>query len=344
MSFGRESQMNARTPEPSAPVPHTPRQPGAVHRSGTGSGRVPTRRPAARRRLAWVSGCLLLGTTSGCGEVETGSVRRGWVGDPDQSAPRMVSLVPSLAELVVALGAGDALVGRTDYDTHPDIVALPSVGGGLDPSLEALVELEVDVVLMPEGQEMPELAARLSDLGISATGFRTETVGNLFESIARIGTLTGREEAADSLAERIARRLEEVRSGVADRDPVSVMYVVWSDPPQTTAGGTYIDELIALAGGRNVFADAPTRWPTVGYESIVRRNPSVIVWPRGADSGVSLEVVQRMPGWRDLDAVQAGRVVFVDSDRFNRPGPELPDAAMELAQALHPGVGLDGRQ
>ena len=84
--------------------------------------------------------------------------------------------------------------------------------------------------------------------------------------------------------------------------------------------------------------EAPIRWPSVGYESIVRRNPSILIWPRGEASDLTLDVVREMPGWRDLEAVQAGRVVFVDSDLFNRPGPELGDAAEALARALHPGV------
>ena len=129
----------------------------------------------------------------------------------------------------------------------------------------------------------------------------------------------------------------------AGRAAVSVMYVIWSDPPMTTAAGSYVDELITIAGGRNVFADAPMRWPSVGYESIVRRNPSVLVWPRGATSELTVELIRDMPGWRDLEAVQSGRIVFVDSDRFNRPGPDLAQAAADLARALHPEV-FSGRR
>lgn len=295
---------------------------------------------ARRRGLRprFVSGFLCAAALAACGNAsDHDALPMSERAEPLEVA-RVVSLVPSLAELLVSIGAGDLIVARTDYDSHPALLTLPSVGGGLDPNLEALVDLDVDVVLMPEGREMPELAARLGDLGISAVGFRTETVVDLYDSIDRLGALVGREAAAQMLADDISASLREVELRVADEPAVSVMYVIWSDPPMTTAAGSYVDDLITIAGGRNVFADAPGRWPNVGYESIVQRNPTFLVWPRSSTSDVTLDVIQQLPGWRDLEAVQLGRVVFVDSDRFNRPGPDLGVAARDLASALHPDV------
>jgi len=281
---------------------------------------------------------LVMGLPS-CGDSSDRGANAEWgAATMPLTATRVVSLVPSLAELMVTIGAGDLIVARTDYDTHPALLPLPSVGGGLDPNLEALVDLEVDVVLMPEGQEMPALAARLGDLGISAVGFRTETVADLYDSIDRLGALVGRPDEAESLVREIVTGLAEVEAQVAGRPTVSVMYVIWSDPPMTTSAGSYVDELITIAGGRNVFADAPTRWPSVGYESIVRRNPSVLIWPRSEASDLTFDAIREMPGWRDIGAVQSGSVVFVDSDRLNRPGPDLALAAADLARALHPAV------
>ncbi len=320
LSFGRENQMKARTRESLAPVPLRLRRPGVVHT-------VPVV-------------CLLLVTSmAACGnssDALPGSDAAPM--QPMDDVARIVSLVPSLAELVIAIGAEERLVARTDYDTHPAVADLPSIGGGLDPSLEALVGLDIDVVLMPEGENMPALAARLGELGISAVGFRTETVDDLYDSIERLGVLVDRTVPATTLSDDIAQRLRYISEVIGARPLVSVMYVIWSDPPMTTAAGSYIDEVISIAGGYNVFSDAPMRWPTVGFESMVRRNPSVIIWPRGADSELTLDAVRDMPGWRDLEAVQNGRIVFVDSDRFNRPGPGLADAAMDLARALHPSA------
>lgn len=309
--------MNARTRERSASVPYRRRLFGAMHLRGC------------------VSACVLAAGLVACGGASDDGVSSDATAAPS-SATRIVSLVPSLAEVLVAIGAEELLVARTDYDNHAALVELPSVGGGLDPSLETLVDLEVDVVLMPEGQDMPALAARLGDLGVSTVAFRTETVADLYDSIHRLGFLVDHVDQADALARQISTGLAEVRARVTERPPVPVMYVIWPDPPMTTAGGSYIDEVISIAGGENVFSDAPMRWPSVGYESIVRRNPAVLVWPRGATSDLTLERVRELPGWRDLEAVQAGRIAFVDSDRFNRPGPDLAEAAADLARALHP--------
>ncbi|HBV05850.1 MAG TPA: hypothetical protein DEF01_03855 [Gemmatimonadetes bacterium] len=251
---------------------------------------------------------------------------------------RIVSLVPSLTELVIAIGMDQLLVARTDYDTHPRVVDLPSVGGGLDPSLEDLIELNIDMVLMPESRDMPALAARLNDLGILTVRFPIETVADLYYSIEKLGDLLGQKDAADELATEISSGLDQVSMRVAGEARVRTMYVIWTDPPMTTSSGSYIDEVISIAGGQNVFSDAPVKWPSVGYESIVERNPSILVWPRSEGSKLTINDIQGLPGWRDLDAVRNGRIIFVDADRFNRPGPELPNVALELARALHPAA------
>ncbi len=113
-----------------------------------------------------------------------------------------------------------------------------------------------------------------------------------------------------------------------------MLYVVWHDPPRTTGPGTFIDELITIAGGANVFADVGAPWPAVSLEEVVRRDPDYIVIPRGTGHSVQPEWLDDLPGWRDLTAVREQRVVTVDSDLFNRPGPRVVEAARTLGQAL----------
>ena len=250
--------------------------------------------------------------------------------------PRLVALVPSLTELVTALGEAEHLVARSDFDTDPAAVGLPSVGGGLDPSLETIVALDIDLVLVAEGRESPTLRERLEETGVQVAGFPVQTIDDVHRSIERLGVLLDAPHAADSLSRAIAARLEDVRRAVSDRPPVDVLYVVWSDPPMTTGGGTFIDEIITIAGGRNVFHDAPTQWPTVGFEAIVARDPDVVIWPQGEMTVGNLDRLRSIPGWREVRAIQEGRVVLVDGNLFNRPGPSMVAAARSLAEALHP--------
>jgi iron complex transport system substrate-binding protein len=254
----------------------------------------------------------------------------------DVEGPRVVSLVPSLTELINALGAGQHLVARTDFDTHPGVLDLPTIGGGLDPSLERMVELGIDVVLMPAGRDAPALGGRLRELGMTVHTVPTNTISDLYEAIGRLGGLFQRPLVADSLNNAIREDVAEIQARVRDRRPVPVMYVVGPNPPMTTGGGTFIDHMIQIAGGRNVFGDSPLQWPTVGFEAIVDRDPEVVIWPQGEFTVENLDVLRSAPGWQDVPAVDAGRVVFVDGNLFNRPGPGFPEAARLLAAALHP--------
>ncbi len=281
----------------------------------------------------WLVALVLLGS---CGDG---------AGEPaDDVAPaavtpspaRVVSLVPSLAEIVIAMGARDALVARTDYETHPLTADLPSIGGGLDPDLESIVGLGIDLVLIPDGRDSPAVAERLAALDVETLTIPTQAIDDIYRATALLGRRLGRVAQADSLEAWIRDGLAEVEASVAGRPPVDVVYVVWPDPPMTTGGGTFIDEVIRLSGGRNVFFDSPIQWPTVGFEAIVDRAPEVIIWPRGEGASSDLAELVERPGWRDVPAAQAESVVVVDSDLFNRPGPGVVAAARDLARKLHP--------
>jgi iron complex transport system substrate-binding protein len=294
-----------------------------------------------RPRHFWLWGFAVL-ALSGCGDT-TRSEPRSVAGSVDRGgefpiAQRVVALVPSLAEIVVSIGATDLLVARTDFDIEPSLADLPSVGGGLDPSLEAMVELEIDLVLMSEGRDSPALKAQLERLGMSVMSFPIETVAHLYSATERLGVALAREESAQDLTSTIRAELDQVRRAVADRDAVPVMFVVWGDPPMTAGGGTYIDEVIAIAGGLNVFSDSPMEWPVVGFESIVDRAPKVLIWPRGEVAETDVDRLRTTAGWQEVTAVQSGKVLFVDANLFNRPGSNVAAAARILADALHPGA------
>lgn len=251
---------------------------------------------------------------------------------------RALALVPSFAEIALAIGAADQLVARTDFDNDPALAALPSVGGGLDPNLEAMVDIGVDLVLMPEGRDMPAIARQFESLGIETLLLPTQSIEDLHTSIDRLGEVFDRRDRADSLSTHIAQRLDDLRASMRGREPVSVLYVVWSDPPMTTGGGTFIDEVITIAGGRNVYADALLEWPTVGYESIVERSPNYVLWPEGEITEQTIGRISEMAGWAQVPAIREGRVVLIDTDLFGRPGPHVADAALRLAESLHPDL------
>jgi iron complex transport system substrate-binding protein len=251
-------------------------------------------------------------------------------------ARRIVALVPSVTETVVALGAADRLVARTDFDHGPAVDRLPSIGGGLDPSVETLVSLHPDLVLGWETNGRPELRNRLTALGIPVFSIKTEDTTDVFRAVRSLGRLTGRAGAADSLAASLRAELAAVRASVAGASRPTVFYMAWNDPPLTAGPRTFISQVIEVAGGRNVFADATALWPTVSLEEIVRRQPEVVVVPVGEQGSKRVEELRRAAGWRELRALQGGRGVVVPAEVVNQPGPRLGEAARAMRDAIHP--------
>lgn len=253
-------------------------------------------------------------------------------GPPD----RIVSLVPAATELLFALGAGDRLVGRTRYGVHPPAARdVPSVGQGLRPSLELVAERRPDLVIVFAGPETRGTVDRLEALGTAALGLELNTFGDLERNVRRLGRLTGRAGAAGRLLDRIDCQLRRVAEAVEGVPRPRVYYEVWSDPPVTVGRGSYLDSLLRVAGGRNVFGDLEAPSPRVGLESVTDRNPDLVLVARRRDGEGARPA--RRPGWRAVPAVREGRVRTVDGDLVHRLGPRVGEAARALAGVLHPG-------
>lgn len=249
---------------------------------------------------------------------------------------RVVSLIPAVTRVILALGAGDRLIARTDYDTHPTLDTLPSVGQGLSPNLEWLAARQPDLVIGWADGTSRDVLARLTMLGVPVYSARVETLEDADTAMLRLGTLLGVREQADSLVRRTRARLDSVRAAVADEPRPRLFYALGLNPPTTVGPGTFLNEVVDAAGADNIFGDAGAQWPRVSLEEVVARAPEVVIVPRGEGF---VEPLERLPGWRDLPAVRAGRVHDVDADLFHRWGPDVALAAARLAAVLHPGSG-----
>ena len=307
-----------------------------------------TRRSRAVELLASLA--LLMVMVAGCGHaepsrgMETADVVLSVVDDTDQlvelarPASRVVSLVPSGTDIMLALDAVDRVVGRTNYDTSPEVAHIPSVGGGLDPSMETLVALDPDLVIAWAEAGPSSLRMQLEPLGIAVYGLRSQDTADVFRSIARLGHLVGRDSAGQMLAGRIRDALAEVQASVRDRPTPSVLYLVEHDPPRVAGPDTFISQIIGVAGGRMVFPDLTAHWPQVSLEEIVRRQPDVLMLPRLEALGSFVDRLGTAPGWRELSAVRQQRVFQIPPELMSRPGPQIAEAARQLRDRLHPDV------
>lgn len=301
--------------------------------------------PATTVRARRAVAAVLVAAAAGCGPAEDVASDRGAITVEDGSgralaldapARRVVSMMPSVTEWVIALGAADRLVARTDYDDDPAIAHLPSVGGGLTPGVEWLAAREPDLVIAWPDAPSRSLVARLEALGIPVYTAPSETIAEALDVAADLGRLLGLESAAVAAVAAVRHGLDSVRIAVADRPPPDVLFLIGLDPLTAAGPGTFIDELVTVAGGRNVLEGTPLRWPQLSVEEAVTRAPDVVIVGSVATGDV-LARLRARPGLRDLPAAGTGRVHTVDPDIVNRPGPRLHESAALLARLIHDG-------
>lgn len=245
---------------------------------------------------------------------------------------RIVALEPATTEILFSIGAGDRLVGRTRFDTYPDsALAVPDLGDGIRPNVEALIAARPDLVVLYASSDNRAAADRLRALGIQTVGFRSDRIAGFARITLELGRLVGDTVRAMAVRDSVLHTLGTVRSATRGLSRPAVLMPVWHNPLYVIGGASFMNELVSIAGGRNVYESLDAPSPQVTFEDVVRRNPEVIlVSPAGR------ERLLANPGWRVLPAVQAGRVLAYDTTVTGRPGVRLGEAAVSLARLLHP--------
>lgn len=247
---------------------------------------------------------------------------------------RLVCLAPSITDTLYALGDGSHIVGITDYTKYPPEAAeKPSVGGVINPSLEKLASLSPDLVLAIGDLNSSDLVRSIEQLGFPVFVIHPQGVEGIYRSVESIGDAINQPQQAAALVARLRAREDAVRKRVAGKKAPSVFFLLWADPIITAGHGAFITELIEIAGGDSVTKDMPTEWPRLSLETLVSRQPDCVLLVRG--SAVTLEVLQHQAGWRSLEAIAKGNVLYVD-DRIDSPSPLAFDALEDLAKQLHP--------
>ena len=246
-------------------------------------------------------------------------------------AHRIVSLAPETTELVFALGLGDRLVGRTTWcDWPPAARAVPDVGNGIGPNVEAIAARHPDLVLVYPSEANRQAVQQLDALGIPAAALRQDLIADWRATVRWVARATDAVPAAESLLADFDRRLAAVRRPVSKAAP-SLFVVADVNPPMAIGGGSFISELVTLAGARNAFGDIRAPSAVVGLESVAQRDPDVVL-DLGSDSEAT--ALARRPGWQAIRAVRLGRVIGIRGSEFNRPSPRLPEAVRRLAERL----------
>jgi iron complex transport system substrate-binding protein len=259
----------------------------------------------------------------------------------EQPAQQIVSLAPSITEILFAIGAGDQVIGRDDFSNYPEAaVSLPSIGGNFgELNTEAIVALQPDLVLAAELTTQEQVQA-LQDLGLTVFLLANPVeMEGMYDMLGIAAQLTGRETETEALVASLQERVAAVEETIssAETTPVVFYELDSTDPsaPWTAGPGTFIDTLITMAGGDNLGASFEGAWVQVSSEELLSKNPEIIVLG-DAIWGVTVESVEARAGWEGIAAVQNGQIFPFNDDLASRPGPRLVDGLEELAKLIHP--------
>lgn len=276
------------------------------------------------RLLAW----LALGLAVACDAVPPAS--------PATPVRRLVSLAPSVTEVIYGLGAGDRLVGVCGQCDYPEAVTrLPRVGGYLAPSVEAVLGARPDLVVVVPSPGNREAVRAIERAGVRVLVVKDRTLEDLWPQIRALAAALDIADAGERLVATVTAGLESVRRRVAGLPRQRALLVVGHSPLVVAGRGTLQDELLTLVGGVNVAADAGGAWPQVSLELVVDRAPEVIL-----DAAMGTEEGGRelFAALTTVPAVRDGRIVAVKDDALFRAGPRVALAASTLAAAVHPGA------
>jgi iron complex transport system substrate-binding protein len=248
---------------------------------------------------------------------------------------RVISLAPNLTEIVFAVGGGDRLVGRTSYCDFPaEAKSVAEVGDTLHPSLERIISLKPQVVLISTASQLEIFTQQLQSQNIAVFVTDSRDLNGVFRSIEQIGEILGQKEQAGLLVQKLRERAEAVEQKVKQKPPVRVFYQLSAEPLYTAGHDAFVTDLMRRAGAISVTADVPGAWPKYSSESALAAKPDAIILPTGGSMGAANSTVTE--ALRQSPAAAQGRVYKINDDHLTRPGPRSIDGLEEMARALHP--------
>ena len=286
---------------------------------------------------------LALSALASCGETHRSAaalhiddfgdtIRAGTVSAP----ARIASLNPATTELLFALGAGPRLVARTTWDVWPDAArAVTDVGPGLRPNVEAVLARHPDLVVLYASAENRVAAGQLRSAGIAVIALRTDRLEDFVRTGRELGRAVGESASAALVIDTMQRTLARVRAATEHLEHPTGFWHVWDSPIYTIGSGSFLDELLTIAGGTNIYADRKEPSPQVSLEDIIKRDPRFILAGTSGESALANE-----PLWQGVRAVREGRVLVIDTNLVGRPSVRAGEAAVSIARLLHKGIEL----
>ena len=254
---------------------------------------------------------------------------------------RLVSLAPSITEVLYAIGSSEQIVGVTEYCDYPPEARLKPKVGYIHPNLESIVALRPDLILAPREFLRAEILGKLEQLKLATFILEAKTIEDVLSHIQTIGRMLGHSASADALVAEMRQRITEIKARTAALPRPRLLYVLNSEPLITVGPDSFIGQLIELAGGTNVAARAKTPYPRLNMEEVLKADPELLIFPVGAAEGIPDSEQRVWKRWGTLTAVKQGRFHHISSDLLNRPGPRIVQGLETLARIIHPNAFED---
>ena len=249
------------------------------------------------------------------------------------AAHRVISLAPNLTELLYSIGAGDHLVAVSEYSDYPPAAKkLPRIGGAASVDIERIVAMKPDLVLTWKTGTPEATQEYLRQLKLPVFELEFQNTEEIAGGMEILGELTGQEVRAGAASHKFKKRLNVLRQQYEQRASVTVFYQVWDRPLMTLNRRHFINDLIKLCGGRNVFADLPSLVSAVDIESVIGRAPEAIIAASGRKH--KQQWLEQWSSWKTIPAVKNNNIFFIKPDLLSRPGPRILQGATILCRDL----------
>ncbi len=254
----------------------------------------------------------------------------------DQEPQRLISLAPSNTEIVYALGIGDRLVAVSDYSDYPPEAATKPKVGYIRVDIERVIDYNPDLILAT-GAQRQQVTPQLRQRGLKVITLDPKNIEHVFDNIVLVGRATGQTAAAEKLVAELKARVQQTESRVRQARTRPRVFFELDKKLFTVGPGSFIHDLIVRAGGENIAGDADRPYPQLSLEVLLQRDPEVIIITDiGQYGGETPESVRARPGWDSISAVKNNRIVPINPDLVNRPGPRIVDGFEAIARAIHP--------
>jgi iron complex transport system substrate-binding protein len=251
-----------------------------------------------------------------------------------ESPRRIVSLNPATTEILFTLGAGSRLVGRTKYDLWPDSARLvPPLGDGIRPNVEVVLGTRPDLVVLYASEDNRAAADRFRAAGVNTLSLKIDSIAEFRRATELLGAILRDSSRARTVVDSVYRTLDRVRAATANLSRPTVFWHVWDSPLITIGGGSFMNELVNIAGARNVYADIKGPSESISLEDVAKRDPDFIL-----AGPIGRAAIRGDPRWKIVRAAREGKILLVDTAIVARPSVRLGEAAAALAALFHPGA------